>query len=128
MTRSAKGTVDTPGTDVRAKSGLNRSILDQGSGMFATMLKYKLAERGGELIYVDPRYTSQTCAECGCIDRASRRDQATFICVHCGHEDNADTNGARNIHQARALAVEPPKRTLRRVGKRKHRMEATHVA
>src|SRR5262249_10584608 len=43
MSASARGTVDNPGTNVRAKSGLNRSILDQGWGMFATMLDYKLA-------------------------------------------------------------------------------------
>jgi len=127
MTRSAMGTVDNPGKNVAAKSGLNRSILDQGWGMFATMLKYKFAERGGELQYIDPAYTSQTCAECGVIDKASRIDQATFRCVHCGHEDNADTNAARNILQARALAAEPPKRTLRRVGKRKHQAEAAYV-
>jgi hypothetical protein len=59
---------------------------------------------------------------------ASRIDQATFVCVHCGHTDNADVNAARNILQARALAVEPPKRTLRRVGKRKQLKQATHVA
>jgi putative transposase len=88
--------------------------------MFATMLNYKLAERGGKLVYVDPAYTSQTCAECHVTDKASRIDQARYICAHCGHEDSADVNGARNIHQARALADEPLKRTLRRVGKRKH--------
>ena len=56
MTRSARGTVDRPGTNVKAKSRLNRSILDQGWGMFATMLNYKLAERGDRLVlvYVDP--------------------------------------------------------------------------
>jgi hypothetical protein len=54
MTRSAKGTVAQPGTNVQAKSRLNRSILDQGWGMFARVLNYKLAERGGELVYVDP--------------------------------------------------------------------------
>ena len=127
MTRSAKGTVENPGTNVKAKSGLNRSILDQGWGMFATMLNYKLAERGGELVYVDPAYTSQTCAECGVVDKASRKDQATFECQHCGHKDNADVNAARNILQVRALAVEPPKRTLKRVGKRKHQAEAVNV-
>jgi putative transposase len=127
MSRSAKGTVENPGTNVKAKSGLNRSILDQGWGMFATMLKYKLAERGGELQYVDPAYTSQTCAECGVVDKASRKDQETFECQHCGHKDNADVNAACNILQARILAAEPPKRTLRRVGKRKHQVEAAYV-
>ena len=70
MSKSAKGSVEAPGRNVKAKSGLNRSILDQGWSMFATMLRYKLARRGGQLVEVDPAYTSQTCAECGSIDRA----------------------------------------------------------
>jgi len=57
MTRSARGTVDRPGTNVKAKSRLNRSILDRGWGMFATMLNYKLTDRGGKLVYVHPAYT-----------------------------------------------------------------------
>jgi putative transposase len=121
MSASASGTVDNPGTNVRAKSGLNRSILDQGWGMFATMLDYKLAK-------VEAAYTSQTCAECGVVDTESRIDQATFQCRHCGHTDNADINAARNILQARIIAVEPPKRTLTRVGKRKRREEVAHAA
>ena len=32
MTRSARGTVNQPGKNVRAKTGLNRSILQQGWG------------------------------------------------------------------------------------------------
>ena len=127
MTASAKGTAEQPGTNVRAKSGLNRSILDQGWGMFRGFLGYKLAERGGRLEEVNPAYTSQTCSECGVVDRASRRDQASFVCVACGYSDNADTNAAKNIHQARALAVESPKRTLRRVGKRKQTVGAIHA-
>jgi putative transposase len=128
MTRSAKGTIDRPGTNVKAKSRLNRSILDQGWGMFATMLNYKLAERGGKLVYVHPAYTSQTCAECHVTDKTSRINQARFVCAHCGHKDSADVNGARNVHQARALAGEPPKRILRRIGKRKHPETRLHAS
>jgi putative transposase len=124
MTASAKGTVEQPGQNIAAKSGLNRAILDQGWGMFATMLKYKLAERGGELQQDDPACTS---AECGVIDPASRSNQVKFECVTCGHTDNAGVNAARNILQARTIAVEPPKRTLRKVGKRKRQEEAAHA-
>src|SRR5262245_8265221 len=46
MTASAAGTVEEPGKNVAQKSGLNRSILDQGWGMFATFLSYKEQERG----------------------------------------------------------------------------------
>ncbi len=97
MTASAAGTVENPGRNVRQKAGLNRSILDQGWGAFKTMLAYKMADRGGVLIEVDPAYTSQTCSACGVIDKASRKDQATFICTACGHHANADTNAAINI-------------------------------
>lgn len=97
MTRSAAGTADAPGTNVAAKSGLNRAMLDQGFGQFRTMLAWKLQRRGGELLAVDPRYTSQTCPECGCVSAENRRTQALFRCVDCGHEANADTNAARNI-------------------------------
>jgi putative transposase len=96
MVRSAAGTVETPGKNVRAKSGLNRSILDQGWGMFRTFLSYKLAERGGRLIEVPPHNTSRTCSACGAMDGASRNGQR-FCCVSCGHEAHADTNAAIEI-------------------------------
>ncbi len=97
MTASAKGTVEKPGTNVRAKSGLNRRILDQGWGEFRRQLGYKLQWSGGTLLLVDPRDTSRTCAQCGHISRENRQRQAAFRCVACGHAANADTNAAINI-------------------------------
>jgi putative transposase len=126
MTASAAGSIEAPGKNVAAKSRLNRSILDQGWGMFADMLRYKLAERGGELKFVKPAHTSQTCPECAVVDANSRQSQSVFVCRTCGHADNADTIGARNIEQARILAVEPPKRIRKRVGKRKP-LDAAHA-
>lgn len=109
MVSSARGTADKPGRNVRAKAGLNRSILDQGWGMFRTMLAYKLTERGGLLVEVSPRNTSRECAECGAVDAGSRQGQR-FRCVACGHEAHADTNAAKNILQrargTRLLPVE----------------------
>jgi putative transposase len=55
MSKSAKGTVESPGKNVKAKSGLNRSILDQGWGMFREMLAYKLTWRGGKLVAGPPQ-------------------------------------------------------------------------
>ena len=97
MTASAAGTVAEPGRGVRQKAGLNRSILEQCWGRFAQFLDYKLEERGGVLISVPAAYTSQTCACCGVVDARSRKSQAVFACVHCGHTDNADVNAAREI-------------------------------
>jgi putative transposase len=107
MVRSATGSVQNPGKNVRQKSGLNRSILDQGWGMFREMLKYKLPERGGKLIEVSPRYTSQTCSVCGVVDARSRFSQSRFVCTSCGHEANADENAAVNILRRRDTPVRP---------------------
>jgi putative transposase len=79
-----------------AKAGLNRSILDAGWGILDRMLAYKAEEAGRQLIRIDPRHTSQRCAECGTIDRESRVN-AAFRCQSCGHTDHADINAARNI-------------------------------
>lgn len=108
MTRSAKGTTDAPGINVRQKSCLNRAILDAGWGKFAWMLKYKAAPEGARVLEVNPAYSSQTCAECGYVDAASRRSQSIFICTACGHTNNADWNAAAVLKTRgiAALAVE----------------------
>ena len=97
MTASARGTVENPGTKVRAKSGLNRRILDQGWGEFRRQLGYKMEWNGGTLVFVDPRNTSRTCASCGHVSSENRQTQAAFRCAGCGHATNADTNAAINI-------------------------------
>ena len=100
MTRSAKGTVEDPGINVAAKSGLNRSITDAGWAQFLSILKGKAEEAGRTVIDVDPRHTSQTCAECGHVDPGNRVSQAVFRCQLCGHQAHADINAARNILRA----------------------------
>ena len=97
MSKSASGTMEKKGINVKAKSGLNKSILDQGWGMMVNMLEYKQQWRGGLLIKVNPRYTSQTCFKCKHIAKENRRTQSKFECVKCGHKANADVNAARNI-------------------------------
>lgn len=97
MSKSAKGTADAPGRNVRAKSGLNKSILDQGWGEFRRQLEYKTAWCGGYFVAVDPKNTSRTCPCCGHVSKDNRKTQALFKCVECGHEANADHVGALNV-------------------------------
>lgn len=99
MSTSACGTIAVPGKNVKAKSGLNRSILDQGWHEFKRQLSYKAKWLGGEVILVNPKYTSQTCPllNCGHISKANRQTQADFKCMACGFQDNADYVGALNI-------------------------------
>lgn len=100
MSKSARGTVDKPGKNVRAKSGLNKSILDQGWYEFRTQLDYKMAWNGGYLVTVSPRNTSRTCPACGHVCKSNRQSQARFLCVRCSFQENADVVGAINILRA----------------------------
>ncbi len=100
MSKSAAGTLDQPGRNVRAKSGLNRSILDQGWFEFRRQLDYKLQWHGGWLVAVPPHNTSRTCPACGHVSAENRQTQAQFHCVDCGFKENADTVGAINILRA----------------------------
>lgn len=97
MSGSAAGTLDEPGRNMRAKSSLNKSILDQGWFEFRRQLDYKLAWSGGLLVGVPPANTSRTCPTCGCMSAKNRTTQAKFACVTCGFEENADVVGAINI-------------------------------
>ncbi len=100
MTKSAKGTIDNPGKNVKAKSGLNKSILDQGWGEFKRQLEYKQKWRGGDVILVNPKYTSQACSVCNNVCADNRTSQSEFKCVACGHKTNADFNAALNVLRA----------------------------
>ena len=100
MSKSAKGTTKQHGKNVAQKSGLNRSILDQGWYEFRRQLEYKSAWRGGYLIAVNPKNTSRTCPCCGHIGKENRQTQADFACVECGYQENADVVGAINVLRA----------------------------
>jgi putative transposase len=99
MSKSASGTIENPGTMVAQKRGLNKSILRQGWGIFSILLKYKVEEIDGKLIFVNPKNTSRKCSSCGHIDKNSRTSQADFLCTKCGFECNADLNAAINIYE-----------------------------
>ncbi|MBO0612510.1 RNA-guided endonuclease InsQ/TnpB family protein [Thiothrix fructosivorans] len=99
MSKSAAGTAENPGTNVAAKSGLNKAILDQGWGEFRRQLDYKTAWNGGMLFVVPPHHTSQTCPCCGHVSAANRQTQARFACVECGYENHADVVGAINVKE-----------------------------
>jgi len=99
MSRSSKGSLENPGKNVAAKSGLNRAILREGWYMFSQMLEWECKKHGSRVIYVNPRNTSLTCSSCGKVEKSSRKDQARFECS-CGFSENADTNAAVNIAAA----------------------------
>lgn len=99
MSKSACGDIENPGTNVKAKSGLNKSILDQGWHEFKRQLQYKQQWSGGDVILVSPKHTSQTCPNSNCNHKSkqNRKSQSEFACEKCGYKNNADIVGALNV-------------------------------
>ena len=102
MTRSAKGTRDNPGRNVRQKAGLNRGILRSGWGLLVRRLEEKAP---GRVEKINPALTSQRCSACGQVDRSSRESQAVFRCTACGFAGHADVNAAKNIAAGHAVTA-----------------------
>jgi transposase len=102
MTRSARGTIEAPGRNVRQKAGLNREIAASGWGLLVRRLEQKAP---GRIEKVSPAYTSQRCSACGHVDAKSRESQSRFVCTACGYAGNADVNAARNIAAGHAVTA-----------------------
>ena len=80
------------------KDGFNNKILRNWSYyQLQQYIEYKAEREGIQVRYIDPSYTSQTCARCGHIDKENRQTQEKFICTKCGFELNADHNASINI-------------------------------
>jgi transposase len=102
MTRSAKGSPENPGRNVRQKTGLNKGILRSGWGLLVRRLDEKAP---GRVERVKPAFTSQRCSACGMVDGKSRESQAVFRCTACGYACNADVNAALNIAAGHAVTA-----------------------
>ena len=75
---------------------LAKEVHDVSWGRLVQMLRYKAARAGGELIEVDPRYTSQTCPECGIIKKKELSERV-HRCRPCGCVLDRDVAAARVI-------------------------------
>ena len=112
MSKSAKGTAEKHGKNVKQKAGLNREIRKVGWRYMRVMWEYKATN----VIAVPPHHTSQRCSQCGHTEKDNRKTQAGFKCLQCKHELNADINAALNIlavgmtatGRARGLCISTP--------------------
>ncbi|HJA74216.1 MAG TPA: transposase [Candidatus Limosilactobacillus gallistercoris] len=75
-----------------AKAIANASWYD-----FRTMLAYKCAWHGKELIVVKPNYTSQICSNCGHHSGPKPLAVREWTCSQCGTHHDRDINAAVNI-------------------------------
>ena len=117
MTRSATGTRENPGRNVRQKAGLNRGILRSGWGLLVRRLGDKAP---GRVEKIRPALTSQRCSACGQTDRDSRESQAVFRCTACGFACNADVNAAKNIAAGHAVTARGGDGAARPVNREPH--------
>ena len=117
MTRSARGTRENPGRNVRAKAGLNRGILGSGWGLLVRRLQDKAPGRVGK---IRPALTSQRCSACGQVDRDSRESQAVFRCTAYGSAGHADVNAAINIAAGHAVTAQGGDGVTRPVNREPH--------
>lgn len=78
----------------RAKAGLNRAILCSAWGQVWRYTEYKALHAGKLAVKVPFSYSSQECAACGHTHPDNRKSQSEFVCLRCGHADNADHNAA----------------------------------
>lgn len=82
---------------IRARRQQRRELHSWSFHDLGNKILYKAELHGVPVVFVDPAYSSQTCSECGAIDKKSRKSQSVFHCVHCGALLHADANAARVI-------------------------------
>ena len=75
---------------------LAQKILDVSWGKFFQLLSYKAESAGKIVVKVNPRGTTQNCANCG-SDVPKTINERTHICPFCGFKTDRDYNAALNI-------------------------------
>jgi putative transposase len=84
---------------------LARAISDAGWREFRTMLEYKAAWYGRDLVVVDRWFpSSKLCSHCGALAGAMPLNIRTWTCERCGTTHDRDVNAAKNLLAA-GLAV-----------------------
>lgn len=84
-------------TEIHNKSKGDKFLSNWSYFDLQQKITFKSQEAGIDIKYVDPRYTSLRCSQCGNIDTENRTSQQTFKCIKCGYKRNADVNAAKNI-------------------------------
>ena len=91
---NVKGMIRSPGT-LRV---LAKSCHDAGWSGFIAILSHKAESAGVEVVAVNPRHTTQTCSNCGCLPVVSLTlKDRLYNCLHCGFCLDRDFNAAINI-------------------------------
>jgi IS605 OrfB family transposase len=88
-------------TGIRERATVRKAQRDKHSKWafleLRNFIEYKAKLLGVIVKSVDPRNTSRQCSVCGYTDKKNRKNQASFVCLACGHTENADCNASKNI-------------------------------
>lgn len=77
---------------------LGKNVHDNGFGMFRDMLKYKLEDRGKQLVKIDKWFaSSKTCSSCGTKHENLELKDRVFECPKCKLTIDRDYNASLNI-------------------------------
>ncbi|GAU75444.1 RNA-guided endonuclease TnpB family protein [Fusibacter sp. 3D3] len=75
-----------------------KSVMDNGFGMFVSMLNYKLMEQGKHLVKIDKWFpSSKKCSVCGIVKKTLLLSERTYHCEDCGMTMDRDYNASINI-------------------------------
>lgn len=85
---------------------MNRLLRSFGQRHFLQTLEERSKEFGFKLEYIEPAYSSQTCASCGFVHRNNRRADS-FKCLACGLQAHADVNAAKNLARRSSEEAHP---------------------
>ena len=77
------------------KTNRLNSILRLGS--IGTWISSIFEKKEIQVTVAHPEYSSQECNKCNYIYKANRKSQESFVCLYCGHVDNADSNAYKNL-------------------------------
>jgi putative transposase len=96
-------------THIRKRTKVRKAQRSRLAGWSFNQLRqftqYKAVRKAIPVAAVDPRDPSRSCPECAVVDKASRKTQSEFSCVHCGHQAAADFVGAHNIRSKGVRAL-----------------------
>jgi putative transposase len=77
------------------ETGKAKVVHDWSFDQLRQFIAYKAEKAGIEVVFVDPRYSSQMCYRC--LHLGQRFTQSDFYCPNCGLQINADLNGSKSI-------------------------------
>lgn len=100
MTKKCRAKQDENGFFLKngqsAKRALNRLIRDCSWGELVLKIQSVAEKFGCIVLKVNPKFTSQTCSNCGHCEKENRNKER-FLCLNCGFLADSDNQAAINI-------------------------------